>query len=179
MQQLQVYKDIPTVTEDIQSLWDNIPHWVIKTDIARLVYIYLHGGVYLDSDCLVLRDFSYVLETKDVVVFVEHVVPISNLGPLEDKSPEHSVRIANYAFAAKDRYHPFLKGCIDECFRRLRMFLDKGVDPSQQDILWMCGPDVITTQYHSYKKVAKDVVLLDRSFLKHFSTGSWRDKKRI
>lgn len=35
-----------------------------KSDLFRLLILYCYGGVYLDFDCLVLRDFSPLLDTE-------------------------------------------------------------------------------------------------------------------
>jgi hypothetical protein len=103
-------------------------------------------------------------------LFTEHIVrDVSLLGPRECKDPANVVRVANFAFGTKRKNHPFLKLVIDECLRRLQMIQGP---VSQSDILWVCGPDVITTMYHKHK--TPDVILLDNTYLRHFCYGSWR-----
>ena len=148
-------------SSELSELWDNIPHWVIQCDLGRLLYIYYHGGVYLDCDCVILKPF----QTTGVVLFEEWTVPVHLLGPREKK---YSLRVANYAFASVAE-HPFLKATIEECIRRLKMLTGP---PSTTDILWVCGPDVLTTMYHEKKN--GEVKLLDRSYLRHLRAGSWR-----
>ena len=146
---------------DIQKQWDTIPHWVIKADIARLLYIYEHGGVYLDCDCLVQQPLP-----KEPWVCVEKVVPVHTLGPKESKHPSHAVRIANYAFGFP-KHHPLLKEALEECARRLPQ-----ADATAENILWVCGPDVMTTVYHRYQE--KNIALLNHTYVKHLAVGSWR-----
>jgi len=146
---------------ELANLWDRIPHWVIQCDLGRLLYIYYHGGMYIDSDCVIRKP----IPTSPVVLFTEKSVPLYQLGPREKK---YSVRVANYAFASEPQ-HPFLKEVILECIRRLTLL--KGITHS--DILWVCGPDVITTVYH--ETLHKDIALLDTTYLNHLIMGSWRE----
>jgi len=150
---------------DIQKQWDTIPHWVIKADIARLLYIYEHGGVYLDCDCLVQQKLP-----KEPWACVEKIVPVHTLGPKESKHPAHSVRIANYAFGFP-KHHPLLKDALEECAIRLSSL----ENASAENILWVCGPDVITTVYHRFAVEEKrKIALLNQNYLKHLAVGSWR-----
>jgi mannosyltransferase OCH1-like enzyme len=146
---------------ELKDIWDTIPHWIIKCDLGRLLYIYYHGGIYMDCDCIILKPF----QTSPVVLFEEKTVSVHLLGPREKK---YGLRIANYAFASVAE-HPFMKEVIDECIRRLKTL--KGT-PSDKDILWVCGPDVLTTIYH--EKKSRGVILMDKSYLRHFMSGSWR-----
>jgi mannosyltransferase OCH1-like enzyme len=147
---------------DIHKQWDTIPHWVIKADIARLLYIYAYGGVYLDCDCLVQQPLP-----KEPWVCVEKIVPVHALGPKESKHPSHSMRIANYAFGFP-KHHPLLKAALEECARRL-----PEADATAENILWVCGPDVMTTVYHRYEEKSK-IALLNHTYIKHLAAGSWR-----
>jgi len=45
---------------------------------------------------------------------------------------------------------------------------------SELDVVWVCGPDVITSIYHDYKNKFNDLLLLDKNYLKHQSFGGWR-----
>lgn len=147
---------------DIQRQWDTIPHWVIKADIARLLYIYEYGGVYLDCDCLVEQPLP-----KEPWVCVEKVVPVHLLGTKESKHPSHAMRIANYAFGFP-KHHPLLKEALEECARRLPQ-----ADATAENILWVCGPDVMTTVYHRHQE-KKNIALLNHAYIKHLAVGSWR-----
>jgi mannosyltransferase OCH1-like enzyme len=157
---------VPKFSLELHKLWEDIPHWIIKADIARLLYIYFNGGTYMDCDCKIIKKFD---TTPPVTLFIESIVNIKMLGPREIKHPAHAVRIANYAFSSVAG-HPFLKLVLDECIRRLKILPNK-ITPL--DILWVCGPDVITTVYHKNKHLF-NIVLLDSSYLEHYANGSWR-----
>jgi hypothetical protein len=110
-----------------------------------------------------------------MVVFTEHVCKsVNELGPRECKHPDNVVRIANFCFGSSTVQHPFLKEVIEECIRRLTQILfEKNTKLSQRDVLWMCGPDVITTIYHRSKH-KYDITLYDTTYLQHKCYGSWR-----
>jgi mannosyltransferase OCH1-like enzyme len=152
-------------SNELYDMWLTIPHWVIKADLGRLLYIYYNGGMYCDCDCLIRKTIT---SNAPIVLFTECIVNVNQLGPLECKHPDNKVRVANYAFIAK-KGHPFLKNVITECIRRLHLLPSK---LTHADILWVCGPDVITTVYHLQK--TPDIELLNQSYLTHYRCGSWR-----
>lgn len=153
---------------ELEQNWERISPWIVRSDLARLLYVYTHGGFYFDSDCEILSAFPTM--TEPVVLFMESILPSTSLlGPREDKSPERRMRIANYAFGSTVCRHPFFKECIEECIRRLNLlgYMAK----TQEDVLWVCGPDVITSIYHTKRY---SVRLLGFHYLKHRAVGSWR-----
>jgi len=157
------------------SFWGDIPHPVIKGDLGRLLHVYFTGGFYFDTDCRINKPLK--LETKDkLILFTEKVVNnVSVLGPRECKSPERVLRVANFAFGCTVTHHKFLKEVIDECIKRLETVISDSITTlTDEDILWCCGPDVITTIYHTSYQKYNDILLLDDTYLKHFAYGSWR-----
>ena len=165
--------------DKLPDLWEKIPnkYWVVKADIARLLYIYHYGGIYLDIDCVLMKNFlqSESSTKNDLFLFIEHIVDVKTLGPRECKNPENSVRIANYAFYSKTVKNKFLEICLKECIKRLEYLIKLNLETwNPSDILWVCGPDVITTIYHKYKDYNINIKLLDQSYINHLSYGSWR-----
>jgi len=152
-----------------------IPNCVSKSVSGGLVYIYFHANFYFDIDCRIRKNIP-LKSGNFLVLFTEMIVKdVNRLGPRECKNPENVLRIANYAFGTNVVRHPFLDEVILECIERLAFFIDS--DPSelhQTDILWVCGPDVITSLYHKSKRLYPDIVLLDTSYLSHLCHGSWR-----
>ena len=160
---------------DLFELYNLIPNWVIKADLGRLLIIYFNGGIYCDIDCFIKKSFNSY--NNNIILFTEKICEsVSKLGPRESKSPENVLRIANFCFASKSIKHPFLKEVIDECLQRLKQVLinEKKTTLNDRDILWCCGPDVITTIYHLMKHKYNDLYLCDSSFLDHKSYGGWR-----
>lgn len=164
----------------LPELWAKIPdaNWVIKADLGRLLYIYKNGGVYLDMDCMMLDNpFQYTNPKTDrMILFTEFTVALDQLGPRECKNPRNALRIANFALATNYKRHPFLELCIRECIRRLEYLFQLGLDKWEQtDILWVCGPDVITTMYHEHQEDDSSIRLMERGYLRHLGYGSWRE----
>jgi|TARA_R110001583_G_scaffold32597_3_gene110960 hypothetical protein len=159
----------------LQSFWEKIPHPVIKGDLGRLLHIYFTGGFYFDTDCRINKPLNLKKEDK-LVLFVEKLLPnVSFLGPKEQKSPERVLRIANFAFGCTVTQHKFLKEVIEESIKRLETIISKNnKELTEEDILWCCGPDVITSVYHDSHKKYDDILLLDSTYINHFAYGSWR-----
>jgi mannosyltransferase OCH1-like enzyme len=152
--------------------------WIIWSDLGRLLCIYHYGGLYLDADCEIVTSFSNSVADDVMVVFTEKVCnSIDDLGRRECKNPENVVRVANYAFGSTKPHHPFLKLVILECLRRLTELIGQKHPNylTQVDVLWVCGPDVITTIYHQYCKTHSDILLLPVGHLSHREAGSWRN----
>ena len=170
---------VPLYSDKLNKLWKYIPNWIIKADLGRLLYIYFNGNLYFDIDCFVQKDIKHHFNNCNILLFTEHISnSVNDLGPLECKNPENVLRIANFAFGAKVKKHPFLKEVIDECINRLGKLViyshKNRYNPSHTDILWVCGPDNITTIFHKSKKKYDDILLLDNSYLNHRCYGSWR-----
>ena len=182
-------KPILSSFDGLAELWNKIPeqYWIVKADLGRLLYIYKNGGFYLDVDCVIQENpFQSINPKHDrMVLFTEFTVSVDKLGPRECKNPRNALRIANFAFASNYKRHPFLETCIRECMRRLTVLFDENLDTwAETDILWVCGPDVITTMYHaqfnddgSDADVDTSIRLIERGCLHHLGYGSWRDNK--
>lgn len=161
--------------EVLISLWNQIPWWIVKADLGRLLYVYLNGGFYFDVDCKVRKNFLKETENKMVVFVEKKVRSLSELGPREIKTEDRKLRIANYGFGVDQKKHPFLKEVIEECKKRLTLiFREKQTDISELDVVWLCGPDVITSVYHEQKNKHADLLLLNKKNLDHQSFGGWR-----
>lgn len=225
----------------VSKIWNIIPWWIVKCDIARLIVIYNNGGFYLDVDCKITKNFINQIKNKKCILFTEIIFPNTNrLSPREDKNPERVLRVANYAFGCITPKHPFIKEIINECIKRLHIIINENngklftkkilpntneLDPREDkspkyvlrvanyvlsyitsrhpfikkvinkcikmlhimlnknndksklkdtDILWLAGPDVITSVYHTKKHKYRDILLLDKSYAKNIRFGSWR-----
>lgn len=165
------------VFPDLATLYAKIPYWVSKTDLGRLLVIYFNGGIYSDVDCFINKEFRISMGNANVALFTEHICDsVDELGPRECKNPDNVLRVANYFFASRTTQHPFLKEVIEECLSRLRQVLvdENKRSFSDSDVLYVCGPDVITTVYHKSKSKYNDIKLFDNTYLKHKAYGSWR-----
>ena len=169
--------DISTNFKDLINLLDIIPKWIIKTDIYRILYIYYNGGIYSDVDCYIQKKLD-IEKDEYLYLYTEKICKnIKMLGKRETKNKENLHRISNYFFGTDYKQHPFLKLVINECINRLNQLLliekknEKNINHG--DILWVCGPDVITSMYHIHKNNYK-IKLFDDTYIKHTCLSSWR-----
>jgi mannosyltransferase OCH1-like enzyme len=162
---------------DLYELYHIIPNWVTQSDLGRLLIIYFYGGIYSDADCFICKKLNQHSQNHQLVLFTENICnSINELGKRECKNPDNLLRVANYCFGSVIPKHPFLKEVINECLLRLKQLLiiENKTTLTHEDILWVCGPDVITTIYHKSKHFYSDIFLYDQSFLLHKCNGSWR-----
>jgi mannosyltransferase OCH1-like enzyme len=164
---------------ELLELYDLIPKWIIKTDLGRLLIIFFKGGMYSDVDCFIEKQFNNNDDNDkfNVFLFTEHICnSVTELGSRECKNPENVLRVANFFFGCKTIKHPFFKEVIDECINRLNQLfiIEKKTNITNHDILWVCGPDVITSIYHKSKQNYNDILLHDKTFLNHKCYQSWR-----
>lgn len=160
---------------NLKDLLPLIPKWIILADLGRLLIVYFKGGFYCDIDCFIKKEIP--ISTSKICVFEEKIVPHLNfLGQRERKDHDkYRQRIANYFFGSTSIRHEFLKLTIDECLSRLQIIINEQKQAntiSNHDVLWCCGPDVMTSIYHENDKT--NIELYDQSFLHHVCLSSWR-----
>ena len=155
-----------------------------KCDIARYVALYMHGGVYLDTDVAPgPHDIHELLNARmkkktTVLVFEEAVLSkgeaaeVGEAHPIRHGLPEDTQRIANYFFAAKPR-DVFWMDVLEEVWRRVDVTPWVSED---YDVLYTTGPDAVTTVVH--RSVHPGVVTIlrpeDQKYFRHEARGSWR-----
>lgn len=166
----------------VLNIYYAYPHTVQRSDILRVLLVYLYGGFYMDLDMLclkpldTLRGFKLILGEEKTITQEE----TSQLGL------QHSLRIANYMFGGVAK-HPFWHAFLNEAI--LKSYLPVRIE---NDILESTGPGLLTNIYHSYKKYYPEITLLrntDRcclrpghsavschfgNFAAHLHQGSWR-----
>ena len=149
---------------------------IMKFDIIRYLIIYHCGGTYLDTDVLLRKPLSNI--TANECFFIENIVPLSrnNPGyyePIRKGVLEHPIRIANYAFSSKPKNPIFLEFLAEI---RRRMFIQRA-PKCDYDVLYLTGPDVVTSVVHIMNKtVHVNVVskLVSNSIIEHTCAGEWR-----
>ena len=179
---IEMEKLVPGVT----YAYENVTRGVAKSDIARMVSLYLRGGHYADLDV----EFYKVppMSSNAVIIYTETF-------SIKDK---HFTRIANYALSSPPK-HPFIKAVISEITKRVTNKLNTSTKTSSfvenkwtdNDVLNLTGPDVITSVYfdnrqkwannakNDYSRVIKIGWLKSRQILSHKCAGSWRESKDV
>jgi len=167
---------------ELLGVYDSYPMTIQRTDMFRVVIVYLYGGFYLDTDLYCLKPFDS-LRKFGLVLGEEIYLSDEQCAKLGHQYP---LRVANYMFAGVPR-HPFLLGFLQEMVRRSRQVIRK-----EDDILESTGPGLLTNFYHDNRDNYPDIVLLpnkDRTCLNkwckavschfgdygaHLHIGSWR-----
>jgi len=154
---------------------------IMKFDIIRYLIIYHSGGTYLDVDVLLKKSLKNI--TANECFFVEKIITnVANhdarYEPIRKGVPEHPVRIANYAFSSKPK-NPIFIEILTEIRRRMHL------QPSPKkdyDVLYLTGPDVVTTVVHRLSAVSRMKIniipqKISKSIFVHASAGEWRGRK--
>lgn len=149
---------------------------IMKYDIMRYLIVYHCGGTYLDADIVLKKSLANI--TANECFFIENIIPLnrSNPGyyePIRKGAFEHPIRIANYAFSSKAKNPIFLEFLAEI---RRRMYI-QSVPKRDYDVLYLTGPDVVTSVIHSSKKmISINVVskLVSNSIIQHTGAGEWR-----
>ena len=151
---------------------------IMKYDIMRYLIVYCFGGTYLDADIVLKKSLANI--TAKECFFIENIVPLSrnNPGyyePIRKGVLEHPIRIANYAFSSKPR-NPIFTEVLTEVRRRMYI---QPAPKSDYDVLYLTGPDVVTTVIHAMKKIIPiNIVskLVSGGIIEHTCAGEWRMK---
>lgn len=162
-------------TQKVTKTYESIPRGVSKSDLARLVHLYVRGGHYADLDV----EFHQIpIIGDEVILYTENYAILP--------------RIANYAISSPPK-HPFILAVIKEIVDRVQRkvgekgrresvrteTLHKKIQWSDDDVLQTTGPDVITDVYRSWSKggVKRLGLINSKRILTHKAEGSWRGGK--
>lgn len=77
--------------------------WAYAADYVRLYAIYHEGGVYLDTDAIVYKSFDYLLDNHAF---------IGKENSIHFEGGFTAQYLSSHCFGA-ERYHPFIKSCLD------------------------------------------------------------------
>jgi mannosyltransferase OCH1-like enzyme len=132
--------------ERVNEAFDLCPMMIMKADLWRYCVIYIHGGIYADSD---------TIRKKSMTEFVNHDVDLVIFG--EDNKLNQQC-FCQWIFAAPVN-SPILKAIIDECVTRiLNTHKFKGLNT----VLNTTGPSMFTNIIENYLKNRGFVVYTDK-----------------
>ncbi len=151
------------IKEHFPELWlyyNKIHIPAVKSDIARIVLIYLHGGWYMDADIKLRKSLSEIIGTKEEQSEKELL--------LMARTDEKGIaRISNMFIGAK-KEHPALKNCINALLYNFDNELHKF------DVMKGTGPFFLTNTLSAYDDFHSDL----KDFLKK-CTDSINLKKNL
>jgi mannosyltransferase OCH1-like enzyme len=158
-------KEIEEIIPGTTRAYNNVLRGVAKSDIARMVSLYVRGGHYADLD----------VEFFDVPPIKEHeVIVYTEKFSVQDND---FTRIANYALSSPPK-HEFIAAVIREIINRVEK-MQKKPKWTDLEVLSTTGPDVITSVFHVLKdpSVLRVSYIKSRRILRHNCAGSWRQHK--
>lgn len=165
---LQAYKDFPQKVQ--------------RTDFLRLALVYVFGGFYMDLDILPIQPLDSLTDLS-LVLAEEMTISEARQKALNLK---YRIRIANYMFGGTSG-HPFIRSVIDSMALRSSMAVT-----SQQEVLDITGPGLLTDTYWDNVDAYQDITLLRNQgqyyvmpdgrrepclfgdYAVHLHTGTWR-----
>lgn len=151
--------DLGSLHLDIRDLMDKCGNFASVSNIVRLMAVAMHGGIYLDTDCEVLKPMDELLECEAFAAF------------------QDAGRICNAVFAA-ERNHRWILWQLDNVKRLLSHDAAEGVylmSEAPRD-----GVTIVPTSYFypfDYHTPLDLRMAKPDSFLLHHWLGSWIDRK--
>ena len=156
---------------ELYKIWDKIPNWVTRCDIARYLFLYYNTGTYLDADCFKKKAIpGDTIKSANTILYTEYIA--SPTGPREDKSI--TLRIASFAMTSLKSKQKIWLACINESIKRIKSILDTRW--SDSDVLWSAGPGMLSEVYDKLEDKS-GIIVLDNTYMIHMCNGSWRNKK--
>lgn len=164
------------------NAYNSFKHNIQKADFLRLALVYIFGGFYMDLDMLSLKSLDELTKYK-LVLGEEKTISEEEQKELNLK---YRLRIGNYMFGGIAN-HPFWLLLLSQIASK-----DKITIKSQQDVLDITGPGLLTDTYLDNKEKFPDIVLLQNTdkrclnplhneischfgeYAAHLHAGTWR-----
>lgn len=154
---------------------------VQRADIFRIMITYLQGGFYLDLDMFCFKPLDELCK-HEAVLGIEKILSQDECLRLNHRYP---VRIANYMFGSKPGHAlwtDFLQAAKNKSVNGIA---------SENDVLEITGPGLLTNVVHETKDKYPNIVLLENKegvclkscgpaschygvYAVHYHAGSWR-----
>ncbi|AOM80175.1 glycosyltransferase family 32 protein [Pedobacter steynii] len=166
---------------DLLEIYDQYSLNVQRTDLFRIIVVYLFGGFYLDLDMLCFKSLNPLCQHKLVLGEEKKLTPEECL----KLGLTHPVRIANYMFGSIPRHAFWL-----ELIHGIREYSRIEIR-NEDDVLNSTGPGLLTNVYHDLKETYQDITLIPNhhklcmrscsanschfgDYAAHFHLGKWR-----
>ena len=164
--------------------FNELPRTIMKIDMFRYFLMYKYGGLYVDMDYLMLKQFNMLNEKV--------VLPCNR----EDENNE-PICLGNCIFASQPN-HQFWKSLIDTLFTIDRTKLEYNIDKNIDGNILGTGPMFVFEMWRKYKKINQDICITKKNLFHpptqnnkcyidelrkkdcygmHICTGLWRNNK--
>jgi len=164
------------------TAFNAFPLAIQRTDLFRMLIVYLRGGFYADTDIWLYHKLDALLENGLVLAEEKRLTEPELQLPYH----KHEARIANYMFGAVAG-HPFLADFVLHALQSSSLPITQ-----DNDVLETTGPGALTNFYHETKDHYEDILLLENGsrscpkqcssqpschfgdYAAHHHAGSWR-----
>merc|ERR1719193_605488 len=186
---LSEFKVIRWTNEDVRALLRDHRQWlerydslrnIQKSDFARVLILYFHGGCYMDYDIILSKSLTSSLAnltpvpaasltfvgSPEKVMSQRAVEQSAKDYPIRKGRPEIPFRVSNFFMWSKPRCK-FVQVLVD-----MIMFRTNFEVKQDYDVLWTTGPDVLSEAWAMYE--GGDAALLPRGVVLHQTAGHWR-----
>jgi mannosyltransferase OCH1-like enzyme len=170
------------VIPQFQPDYESLPSGVARTDIARCLYLFVHGGVYFDTDYRFFRPLSGAILSCHCVLGKESQMFVED----GTAGVGEGYKVGN-AFMASEPNFPLWLDFIADVFHRFRA--------GEREILYLGGPHALTLFLRKNAERYREVTILSDYVLfpdlrlgnltavrreetlgVHLCWGSWRNK---
>lgn len=144
-------------SDEVFVVYNSLPLGIMRADMWRLAVMYVHGGIYADTDTECIKCIDELLKDKDTVICHEH---------------ETGSFISNYFFAAKPK-HQLFKDAIDEMVRNFHIAFDINSKLLVQNF----GMSSFQVAFNKYNIELTSLSEIN-SYVKHRCHGTWRQHEK-
>lgn len=140
--------------------------WAYMADYLRLLVLYEHGGIYMDTDVQVLKSFNSLLDNHFFIGF------------------ETGNYIGTGVIASEPK-NPIIKKTLDfynELIWNTELYTIPTIITKVLETEKMNGTSIYPMEYfapYDYTSSFERSVITDNTFAIHWFVGSWADKKEI
>jgi hypothetical protein len=157
----------------IKAIYKGFGHELAgKADIIRMLALYKYGGVYIDSDTVIMKPekFAKFLEKNHAGVFFGWenltVARTRKLGRL-DPGIKRSRRLVANGLIGSAKEHPFFKKLLEGLKENV-----EGLKKGEKKAAWRAvGPYYVTRMYHATRREIPDVHVYP---MKYFYPRHWK-----
>ncbi len=135
--------------KNFRKYWDKL-EGIQRADIGRYMFIYIHGGLYADTDVTFNKSIKEYKSDKNLLFASSNpvIIPGSN-------------NLTNYVIYSKIKKHPFFLDLFKEIDKRIRK---NSSPPLIKKVPYTTGVDVITDVFKKYKN-KNDVGMFPKEYI--------------
>ncbi len=151
--------DLSSAPEYVKEAY-NLKKYAFVSDYVRIFALKKYGGIYLDTDVEIIRDFSEHLEDSDLVLGFE------------------SDRLLTTAFIASAPGHPFIEAFEESYWSRNFVMKDGSCDLTTinnklSDLAVQWGLDL---DLDAYQELKDNIKVFSRDYFAAFDVYNWHTK---